>query len=202
MALTKVSGDLLESPLTIPSGSSIVIDSGATITNNGTATGFGGGKVLQVVQTVKTDIFAGAANGTEMSITGMSATITPTSSSSKIMVSAVLNYCCVSTTYGAYFKRGTTVIGIPPADGSRQLITSGLGYTADGNQIETAVIEYLDSPATTSATTYQAYIKCRSSGHTIYVNRSANDNDAATYDPRTTSTITVMEIAGGLEKQY
>ncbi len=42
MALTKVSGDLLESPLTIPSGSSIVIDSGGSITNNGTATGFGG----------------------------------------------------------------------------------------------------------------------------------------------------------------
>ena len=41
MSLTKVSGDLLESPLTIPSGSSIVIESGATITNNGTATGFG-----------------------------------------------------------------------------------------------------------------------------------------------------------------
>ena len=42
MSLTKVSGDLLESPLTIPSGSSIVIESGATITNSGTATGFGG----------------------------------------------------------------------------------------------------------------------------------------------------------------
>lgn len=36
MALTKVSGDLLESPLTIPSGSSIVIDSGATLDVNGT----------------------------------------------------------------------------------------------------------------------------------------------------------------------
>jgi hypothetical protein len=41
MALTKVSGDLLESALTIPSGSSIVIESGGTITNSGTATGFG-----------------------------------------------------------------------------------------------------------------------------------------------------------------
>jgi len=41
MALTKVSGDLLESPLTIPSGSSLVIESGATIANSGTATGFG-----------------------------------------------------------------------------------------------------------------------------------------------------------------
>lgn len=48
MALTKVSGDLLESPLTIPSGSSIVIESGATITNNGTATGFGTTSAVQV----------------------------------------------------------------------------------------------------------------------------------------------------------
>ena len=67
----------------------------------------------------------------------------------------------------------------------------------DTNRMNNAIpTTFLDSPNTTSATTYQAYIKCRSSGHTIYVNRSANDNDASTYDPRTTSTITVMEIAG------
>jgi hypothetical protein len=192
MSLTKVSGDLLESPLTIPSGSSIVIESGGTITNNGTASGFGGGKVLQVVQAVKTDIFAGAANGTEMSVTGMSATITPTSSSSKIMVSAVLNYCSVSTTYGAYFKRGTTVIGIPPTDGSRQLITSGLGFTGDGNQVETGVIEYLDSPATTSATTYQLFVNNDNTAY-IYINRSDfnyNDNRGK----KCISTVTLTEI--------
>lgn len=62
MALTKVSGDLLESPLTIPSGSSIVIESGATITNNGTATGFGTTSAVQVTmsanQSFSKDVWA------------------------------------------------------------------------------------------------------------------------------------------------
>ncbi len=62
MALTKVSGDLLESPLTIPSGSSIVIDSGGSITNNGTATGFGTTSAVQVTmsanQSVTKDVWA------------------------------------------------------------------------------------------------------------------------------------------------
>ena len=181
--ITSSSGSTLEFG---GAGDTVSVGSGATVT------GFGGGKVLQVVQAVKTDIFAGAANGTEMSITGMSATITPTSSSSKIMVSAVLNYCAVGTTYGAYFKRGTTVIGIPSTDGSRQLVTSGLGYTADGNQVEQGVIEYLDSPATTSATTYQLFVNNDNTVY-IYINRSDfNHNDNR--GKKCISTVTLTEI--------
>ena len=152
------------------------------------------GKVLQVVQTTKIDTFSGTANGTEISITGMSATITPTSSSSKIMVSAVLNYCAVGTTYGAYFKRGTTIIGVPATAGSRQSIASGLGFTGDGNQIEQGVIEYLDSPATTSGTTYQLFVN-NDNSIAIYINRSQfdyNDNRGK----RSISTVTLMEIEG------
>jgi hypothetical protein len=177
------------------SGSTLTLGgAGTTVQPHASATvsGFGGGKVLQVVQAVKTDIFAGAANGTEMSITGMSATITPTSSSSKIMVSAVLNYCAVATTYGAYFKRGTTVIGIPPADGNRQLVTSGLGSSVDYNQIYQGVIEYLDSPATTSATTYQLFVNNDNTVY-IYINRSDGNLNNST-GKKCISTVTLTEI--------
>jgi len=181
------------STVTIPSGTTLDIASGATLDTTGaTVSGLTTGKVLQVVQTVKTDIFAGAANGTEMSITGMSATITPTSSSSKIMVSAVLNYCAVATTYGAYFKRGTTVIGIPPADGNRQLVTSGLGSSVDLNQIYQGVIEYLDSPATTSATTYQLFVNNDNTVY-IYINRS-DGNSNNSIGKKCISTVTLTEI--------
>jgi len=177
------------------SGSTLTLGgAGTTVQPHASATvsGFGGGKVLQVVQTAKIDTFSGVANGTEMSVTGMSATITPTSSSSKIMVSAVLNYCAVATTYAAYFKRGTTIIGVPATAGSRQLVTSGLGLTGDGNQIEQGVIEYLDSPATTSATTYQLFVNNDNTVN-IYINRSEfdhNDNRGK----RCISTVTLTEI--------
>src|SRR6056300_1421076 len=70
----------------IPSGATLDIASGATLDATGaTVSGLTTGKVLQVVQTVKSDTFTGTSNGSEISVTGMSATITPTSSSSKIM---------------------------------------------------------------------------------------------------------------------
>ena len=175
------------------SGSTLTLGgAGTTVQLHASATMSGFGKVLQVVQTAKIDTFSGTANGTEVSVTGMSATITPTSSSSKIMVSAVLNYCAVSTTYAAYFKRGTTIIGVPATVGSRQSVTSGLGLTGDGNQIEQGVIEYLDSPATTSGTTYQLFVN-NDNAVAIYINRSEfdyNDNRGK----RCISTVTLMEI--------
>ena len=165
-------------------GSEIIID------------GFsGGGKVLQVVQTVKSDTFTATSNGSEVSVTGMSATITPTSSSSKIMISVVLNYSCQSTTWGAYLKRGATIIGVGATAGSRQSVASGLGYTTDYNQQLNGKIEYLDSPATTSATTYQLFA-INDNTVQIAINRGAvvnGDADDAS-SKRSISTITLMEI--------
>lgn len=61
------------------------------------------------------------------------------------------------------------------------------------NQQQSLSAEYLDSPSTTSATTYK--IQYRVAGGTSYLNRAVADTDAS-YAPRTVSTITVMEIAG------
>ena len=181
---------------TVPSGTTLDIASGATLDTTGaTVSGLTTGKVLQVVQTVKSDTFTGTSNGSEISVTGMSATITPTSSSSKIMISVVLNYSCQATTWGAYLKRGTTIIGVGATAGSRQSVASGLGSTVDYNQQLNGKIEYLDSPATTSATTYQLFA-INDNTVQIAINRGAvgsGDGDGSA-SKRSISTITLMEI--------
>lgn len=181
------------------SGDTFTVPSGATLDVNGTidvtgatVSGLTTGKVLQVVQTVKSDTFTGTSNGSEISVTGMSATITPTSSSSKIMISVVLNYCCQATTWGAYLKRGTTIIGVGATAGSRQSVASGLGSTIDSNQQLNGKIEYLDSPATTSATTYQLFA-INDNTVQIAINRGQGDGNGAA-SKRSISTITLMEI--------
>jgi hypothetical protein len=63
------------------------------------------------------------------------------------------------------------------------LPTSGFGFSP----------VFLDSPNTTSATTYKFQIAVVSG--TGYINRTGSDRDTATYDGRTTSSITVMEIS-------
>jgi len=66
------------------SGSTLTVDSGATITNSGTANGFG--KILQVVSTTKTDTFSTSTVNSFVDITGLSVAITPRATSSKILV--------------------------------------------------------------------------------------------------------------------
>ena len=57
--------------------------------------------------------------------------------------------------------------------------------------------EILDSPSTTNAITYKVQTACRADGtQATYINRSESDRDTVSYDPRTVSYITVMEIAG------
>ena len=155
------------------------------------------GKVLQVVSTSKTDTFS-TTSQSYTAVTGLSAVITPSSTSSKILV--MVQICLGTGSYTALYslRRGSTDILLADAASNRARTTAVINpRDTDTTRMNNAIpTTFLDSPNTTSATTYQAYIKCRSSGHTIYVNRSSNDNDSSTYDPRTTSTITVMEISG------
>jgi hypothetical protein len=151
------------------------------------------GAVLQVVQSVKTDTFSGTANTSEISVTGISATITPSSSSSKILILAHIMYSSVLTTYGGYFKRNSTAIGLGAAGSGQQLVSMGMAFVTDGNQTNTFIYSYLDSPATTSSTTYQFFVN-NDNNVAIFFNRSATDQSNAT-GKRGISTVTLMEIA-------
>jgi hypothetical protein len=87
--------------------------------------------------------------------------------------------------------RGATAIAVGDAASSRTR-SSAAGFSAVSDDIESVSITTLDSPATTSATTY-AIDMMQVGGGTVYCNRSHNDSDSSTTF-RTASTITVYEI--------
>ena len=158
------------------------------------------GTILQVKQTV----FAGTQstsigpNFTE--ITALRTTITPKSTSSKIMVKAALS---IGTQYWqnrGRILRGGTPIGLGNADGNRKPVTwNQVNYDGSSNTqyiMEHVALEYLDSPSTTSATTYSLDFGGYSTSYPVYINRSYQDNDLATYYGRPISTLTLYEIAG------
>jgi len=152
-----------------------------------------GGKVLQVVSTTKTDTFATNPSSTFIDVTGLSVSITPSSASNKILIQISISGSGPTGTNIAHFRlvRGATAIYLGDAGGSRSR-GFATAIDSDTNSQEHVSGVFLDSPNTTSSTTYK--IQTISNG-TVYVNRSANDTDADTRS-RTASTITVMEIAG------
>lgn len=168
-----------------------IISNGTTIIDNGSlAAGFGG-KVLQVVSTTKTNTFTSNPGNTQVDITGFSASITPSSSSNKVLVLISLMGNGVNGANIANFRllRGSTVIYQGDADSTRG---RGFSTAIDSDQYgqENNSGNFLDSPSTTSATTYKVQVR---SNNTIYVNRAAvTQDDPGNY--RTASTITLMEI--------
>ena len=150
-----------------------------------------GGKVLQVITTSKTDVFT-TTSTSFTDITGFSVSITPTSSSSRILILSSINYAIDISSGQAQMQllRGGTAIAIGDAAGSRTRATAGGAPPNNDTQTNYAGM-FIDSPATTSSTTYK--FQARVSASTFCLNRNFNDTDAA-YSPRTISTITVMEI--------
>jgi hypothetical protein len=164
----------------------------ALVTNGSGVLSFadaGGGKVLQVVQTVKTDTFS-TTSTSKVDITGMSVSITPTSATSKILIIATVNYGGTDYNYYCDLLRGATVLNAP-ASGNNPCTISLCGITNTTYQIFEGTISYLDSPATTSSTTYKLQIACQSTG-SFRLNRSERDG---ANDSVCSSTITAMEIA-------
>ena len=158
-----------------------------------------GGKILQVVSTTKTDTFsASIAAGADTAITGLSATITPTSATSKILV--MFQSAGARANDIPYFfvrlYRGATEIGSGATASNRTSVIQASGIVAvDTVSIGPLSGHFLDSPATTSATTYALHAaNVGTSTFTFYVNRSNDDVDAANF-PRTSSSITVMEVS-------
>ena len=168
-----------------------------TILNVDLATGVGG-KVLQVVSTNKIDTFSSSSTS-YTDVTGLSVSITPSSASNKILVLVNFNASVTATDYWYAYQilRGATAIHIGDTASSRTVASVGTALlTASGssNVIDNFSINYLDSPSTTSATTYKLQGKVQS-GQSFVINRSDSDTDAS-YGLRTASSITVMEIAG------
>ena len=153
-------------------------------------------KVLQVISgTPKTDTFT-TTSGSYVDVTGLSVTITPTSATSTILVLFQVNG---SQEVGAgrtslKLLRGSTVIDAGDVAGSR---TPALGgFSSIDSTVPSAPVSgsFLDSPATTSSTTYKIQVAMTAGSGTAYINRTQADADNAN-QIRMASTITVMEIA-------
>ena len=152
------------------------------------------GKVLQVVSTTKTDTFSDT-NGTTLSaITGLSVNITPSATTSKILVcwDIVCGASVANNNVWVVMYRNSTVIAHGDAASNRNRSAGG---TSTGETYEYSLVAgtYLDSPSSTSQLTYSAKLGSQGS-ITKYVNRSGWDGDVNYSVGRTASTITVMEI--------
>ena len=161
------------------------------------------GGILQVVSTTKTDTYSSSiatASFDSTVVTGLSASITPRSTSSKILVRVEL-YGTQSTSNYAIIQhrleRDGTAIGVGDAAGSRPQLSAKTSVVVnDSNSTIPAPAVYLDSPSTTSTVTYNVRLYNHNSATaTYYVNRSVTDSDNR-LGGRPVSTITLMEIAG------
>jgi hypothetical protein len=153
--------------------------------------------VLQVVQTFKTDTATiSVTTSANQDITGMSVTITPSSASNKILIFAQVSLSQVTADIsGIALVRGSTEIGVGDANGNRNRNTSGSFTGGNTNELVTVPIVFLDSPATTSSTTYKLQItKATGATRTYYLNRNARYDNFG-YDGTYMSSIIAMEIA-------
>jgi len=159
-----------------------------------TASKVAAGAVVQVLSTTKTDTQS-ISSASYTDITGLSVTITPSSASNKILIHMHV-HAAYANIGMIQIVRGSTAIGIGDAAGSRQVGTVGaLNHSGDGNALWPFSMTFLDSPGTTSATTYKLQARGESATNPITINRSVTDANSAT-GIRTISTITVMEIVG------
>jgi hypothetical protein len=156
-----------------------------------------GGKVLQVVSATKTDTSVSTST-TLADVSGLSVNITPSSTSSKILVLATVQGSARSgwNNMGIVLVRGSTSLCIGDVAGSRARDSIYMPGMANDGVIQSGSINYLDSPSTTSSTTYKIQFRVDQDnpGQGVYINRSWSDPDSGGMG-RVASTITVMEIA-------
>jgi len=196
VSFAKVTSNLITgatAEATIDGADSILIyDDSATALRKMTRTNFvsgigaSAGQVIQVVSTAKTTPFT-TTSTSFTDVTGLSVSITPASASNKILI--FVNFVS-SNGIGSrlqYFNlvRGATNIAQPTTIGS-----SFAQYNNSPDDLDNVAFHFLDSPSTTSSTTYKIQTKTNNSDNTITVgDRNSSDLDSV-------STITVMEIKG------
>ena len=156
----------------------------------------GGGGIIQTVQTIKTDTasFTIPTQGV-YDYTGFSASITPTSSTSKILVSIMLNDGISSSISMAFTLRcnGSDVM-VGDQDGSNRPRVTFSYHNEQPDFSVTKSLTVLHSPNSTSQQTYNLAFRTNSSSNrTHYINRSDGSSDNYT-NFRGISTIVLQEV--------
>jgi hypothetical protein len=193
----QTSAGSVDKTITLPDATGTLINtapstSGNILTSDGTdwtsAAAAAGGKVLQVISTTKKDTFS-SSSSSFVDITGLSVSITPSLTTSKILVFGVTYMGNLSGDMTTKIVRGSTDIVLGDADGSRRRATTS-GSLRQTYESLAHPFNFLDEPSTQSATTYKIQAV---GGGTWYINRTDNNNDNTGHE-RVVSTITVMEI--------
>ncbi len=153
--------------------------------------------VTQVVSATKTDRQL-SNNSAYIDVVGMSVAITPTSTSSKIYITVNVHIGGDNAAYLAFrVLRGSTVVTQGThGSGNRTNVSFGGRIDADYDNYMVS-FNFLDSPSTTSATTYKVQMSDAhdSSNRNIVINGTGDDANA-NYTLCGTSTISVMEVTG------
>ena len=167
------------------------------VPRDGLVSGANGG-IIQVAVTQKSDVFTWGTTG-DVAITGMSVSITPTRSDSKILVQVQIGasgvYNNAYPIFWQLYKNGSQISGAKGSGTSGSTVKCAsytknyVYYTGTSTSFS-----FLDSPSTTSATTYQLYGQRHSSSGTAYFNATAQQINERYAE--TISTITAMEISG------
>ena len=169
--------------ITLDSSGNVTFPANATC--SGTATGFGGGKLLQVLSVIKTDLYSQSSAGSFTDIPNLNLTITPSATSSKILAMAHLCHNVSNTSDYAYrLLRGSTALGNSTvgSEGTRVGIACG---TNNANRSDPVALFFLDSPNTTSATTYKIQVNHQNGSYRL--NSRSGQWDGS-------STLTIMEV--------
>ena len=149
------------------------------------------GAILQVVSTTKTDTASTSTSGSFTDVSGMSVSITPSSTSSKILIIISLGTISSNEGIAVAFKllRGSTAVGNTAGSDVYAGFSSFYGGGGTGDEyMLSGSHNFLDSPSTTSSTTYK--LQWRNSSGTSYINRY---HGSVLYQG--SSSITAMEVA-------
>ena len=165
------------------------------VPSGGLASGASGG-IVQTKSAFKGDTFT-TTSGSFVDVTGLSVSITPQSTSNKMLI--FVNICGQGRPGQARnlprLVRDSTPIGNSTDAGDRIAAFGQMYQGEDGTNVATNAIMFLDSPATTSATTYKVQIvNGNSNGDVMCINRSYNDSTGSA-NHRYSSCITVMEVS-------
>tara|TARA_R100000655_G_scaffold84250_1_gene123870 strand:+ start:438 stop:1481 length:1044 start_codon:yes stop_codon:yes gene_type:complete len=152
----------------------------------------GGGKINQVIQTTKTDTSSITSSSFTEFDSSFRCAITPSATSSKILVTLHMVVGGDGNTMHTALYRGTSHIFRGDASGSRPSDTITI---TPSSQYQTMSISwsYLDSPNSTSEQSYRVYGRSNGSA-SFYINRTHADRESANYDGRSASSLTVMEV--------
>jgi len=170
-------------------------DGDGTILTSNSATG----KILQVVQTHYSDrVSASIASGGEWAPSQLNTSITPSATTSKVLITAKVAVGCDVGQRLIFMScyRDSTQIALGNASGNNIIRMSSAAYMHFDNTVSDIVFQFLDTPSTTSSTTYSfRFLHSQTATMNLYINRGGSGVADRVQDAYLSSNVTLQEVA-------